>query len=347
MTDLDVTIIGAGQAGLATAYYLRRFPLTVQLIDASPAPGGSWTTAWESLRLFSPWRISSLPGWRLPPTADYYPSPQEIVAYFAAYERRYDFDIRRGVRVLEVSGTSPFRIRCSDGSETSSRVVINCTGNASRPFIPFVPGARTFTGRQLHSSSYRTATEFAGQRVVVVGGGNSGAQIAADLADIAEVTWCTLRPPRYLPNDYDGEALFSVAKQRLAAIERGEDDPQGLSALGDIVIVPSVKAARDAGQLIAHPMFDRLTPTGVQWDDSAQADVDTIVWCTGFRPALSHLRHAGLTRPSVQQTAATDTPGMFFVGYGDWVGPAADTIIGVAPFAKLAAQGAAAFLGRS
>ncbi|AKK02829.1 ArsO family NAD(P)H-dependent flavin-containing monooxygenase [Corynebacterium epidermidicanis] len=346
----DVVIIGAGQAGLATAYYLRSHDLDVVLIDASPQPGGSWPFTWESLRLFSPWHISSLPGWRLPATADYYPTPGEIINYFTAYEQRYGFLVMRGYRVTEVSGHSPFQLTLSSGEQLSARVVINCTGNASRPFVPYVPGARDFSGTMLHSRDYRTAQAFSNRRVAVVGGGNSGAQIAADLAGVARhVTWCTLRPPRFLPDDYDGEALFNVAKQRLAAIERGETDDGGLRALGDIVAVPPVRTARDAGILRSHPMFDRFGSSEIHWANGSSQLIDAVIWCTGFRPALQHLAHVPLQRDQqhhilVQNTQAIGVPGMFFVGYGDWVGPAADTIIGVVPFAKIAAQAAALFL---
>ncbi|MDU0478317.1 ArsO family NAD(P)H-dependent flavin-containing monooxygenase [Staphylococcus chromogenes] len=349
MTPVDVLIIGAGQAGLATAYYLRRFPLQVQLVDARPAPGGSWPDTWESLALFSPWRISSLPGWRLPATKDYYPTPAEIIDYFTAYEHRYGFDITRGVHVRYVSASSPFQVTLSDGTQRAARAIINCTGNASRPFIPYVPGINNFTGIQLHSHDYRCPDSFAGMRVAVVGGGNSGAQIAADLIHQAQVTWCTLRPPRFLPDNYDGEALFSVARQRLAALERGEPDTGGLAALGDIVAVPPVRAARSAGVLNAHPMFASLTEQAAHWPDGRSAHLDAIIWCTGFRPALAHLSGCNVAkgadhRPLVDHTESTNVSGMYFVGYGDWVGPAADTILGVAPFAKMAAYRAAEFL---
>lgn len=349
--SIDVLIIGAGQAGLATAYYLRRYQVSVLLVDAHPTPGGSWPDTWPSLKLFSPARISSLPGWRLPATAEYYPTPAEITAYFEAYEQRYGFEILRPATVAAIERDSvdqPFSV-VIDEETIEARTVICCTGNASRPFVPFVPGRDTFTGTQVHSHDYRGPQDFQGDQVVVVGGGNSGAQVVADLAlaKNTTVTWCTLRPPRLLPDSYDGEALFSVARTRLAAIESGQLDPGGLERLGDIVAVEPVRIARDAGLLPSRPMFSTMHSTGISWPDGSDLTCDAIIWCTGFRPALSFLAPLGLKAGRGIQLSAgqsVEMPGLFFVGYGDWVGPAADTIVGVSPFAKQAAAGAAAYL---
>ncbi|QGU02382.1 putative oxidoreductase CzcO [Corynebacterium kalinowskii] len=330
----DVLIIGAGQAGLATAYYLRRSGLRVVLIDAEASPGASWNHTWGNLRLFSPARISSLPGWQLTLPPDSYPSPDQIIDYFSAYEQRYRFDVRRPVTALRTSGRGPFHTDLSNGDAIVSEYLVNATGNASRPFVPSIPGQRQFQGTQLHSRHYRGPEDFTGLRVAVVGGGNSGAQIAADLSGSATVTWCTLRPPRFLPEDYDGARLFSVAAQHIAAINAGDTAPK-VSDLGDIVLVPPVKKALDAGMLQANSMFQRLTSTSAVWADGRAQPIDAIVWCTGFRPALRHLKGYGL---ELSGTALVDAPRMHLVGYGDWVGPAADTIIGVNPYARSAAQ---------
>ncbi|MEJ5997102.1 NAD(P)-binding domain-containing protein [Corynebacterium sp. H130] len=327
---IDVLIIGAGQAGLATRYYLRRSGLTVLQICAEEQPGGSWLHTWPSLRLFSPAGISSLPGLRLALPKDAYPAPLDITRYFADYEQRYGFKVERPVRALRTSGNGPFITELSTGETVESEFVVNATGNACRPYVPFVPGQRIFTGRQLHSRYYRGPEQFRGQRVAVIGGGNSGAQIAADLLSVAEVTWCTLRPPRFLPDSYDGAALFQVASAHV----RGEEGPT-VSELGDIVVVPPIKAARDTGLLQATGMFERLTPSGAVWPDGSEKPLDVVVWCTGFKPALKHLARYDI---ELSGTALAAAPRMHFVGYGDWVGPAADTILGVSPFAKAAAR---------
>ncbi|ONI78575.1 hypothetical protein ALI144C_27530 [Actinosynnema sp. ALI-1.44] len=140
--------------------------------------------------------------------------------------------------------------------------VISATGTWWRSFIPAIRGRDGFTGRQLHTVDYRDPDEFRGQRVVVGGGGNSGAQIAADLTEVADLTWVTRRPPRYLPDNIDGRALFDIATRRR--------DDGGIASLGDIVAVPPVRSARGAGLLNARPGFDHLEQIGPVWTNGGE-----------------------------------------------------------------------------
>lgn len=176
----------------------------------------------------------------------------------------------------------------------------------------------------------------------MVGGGNSGAQIAADLAYDTELTWVTQRPPRYLADDIDGRALFDAATALRRALDEGRSDTGGVASLGDIVAVPPVRAARDNGLLKAAPMFTRLVPGGVEWADRTRAEADTVIWCAGFRPALSHLAPLQLrgVRGHIPTTGtrATAEPRLHLLGYGDWTGPASATLIGVGRPARDAAR---------
>lgn len=232
-----------------------------------------------------------------------------------------------------------------------ARAVISATGTWWRPFLPAVPGRDVFRGRQLHTVGYRSSHDFAGQRVIVVGGGNSGAQIAADLAYNSELIWVTQRPPRFLADDIDGRALFDAATARRRALDEGTTDSGGVASLGDIVAVPPVRDARDAGLLKAQPMFTRLTPDGVKWADATSAEADAVIWCTGFRPALSHLAPFGLRGPRghipTTGTRVVDEPRLHLLGYGDWTGPASATLVGVGRPARDAAREIAELLGVS
>ncbi|MET8324635.1 pyridine nucleotide-disulfide oxidoreductase, partial [Micromonospora sp. NPDC005189] len=126
-------------------------------------------------------------------------------------------------------------------------------------------------------------------------------------------------------------------------------DTGGVASLGDIVAVPPVRAARDAGLLTAKPMFARLTADGVQWADGSRTGVDAVIWCTGFRPALSHLAPLGLRgrrgHIATVGTRAVDEPRLHLLGYGDWTGPASATLIGVGRPARDAARAVAELLG--
>lgn len=363
---VDVVVVGGGQSGLAVAYHLHRLgrgpregerpaPSYV-VLDDHPHAGGAWQDGWESLHLFSPASHSSLAGWPMPPwTGQDNPDAAHVTRYLAAYEQRYDLPVRRPVhvtRVERVPESSPgrrFRVRAEDGRSWAADWVVSATGTWSRPFWPHLPGIAAFAGRQLHTADYRGAQDLAGLRVLVVGGGNSGAQVAADLLPAARsVTWSTKVPPRMLPDDVDGRVLFETAtravRDRAAGIAH-----EGVGSLGDVVAVPSVRHARDELGLAAEPMPERLVADGAVWPDGTHRPFDAVVWCTGFRPALRHLAPLGLTmrrgRPVTTSVdlpvrvgggtrrsapvVSADDPHLLLVGYGDWCGDASATLIGV------------------
>ncbi|WP_150256124.1 ArsO family NAD(P)H-dependent flavin-containing monooxygenase [Nocardiopsis deserti] len=336
---VDVAVIGGGQAGLAAGYFLRRAKADFVILDDREEPGGSWPGYWDSLRLFSPAAHSMLPGWWMPAEeGQEYPSARHVAWYLTEYERRYALPVRRSVHVRRVERTGSRLRLVTDGDTWSARYVISATGTWRAPHIPEVPGRDVFEGEQLHTVDYRRPEGFAGQRVVVVGGGNSAAQILAEVSEVAQTTWVTSRPPRFLPDDVDGRALFALATGSQKAAERGEARPEGIAELGDIVVVPSVREARERGDTKAEPMFDRLTRTGAAWADGTTMDCDVIVWCTGFHPVLNHIDSLELVneqgRIAVEGTRAVAQPRLHLLGYGDWTGPASATLIGAARTAK-------------
>ncbi len=345
----QVVVIGGGQAGLAVGYHLRRLGLDFVVLDAQAEAGGAWQHAWDSLRLFSPAAYSSLPGRPMPvQLGEVYPDARHVVRYLTDFERRYELPVHRPVQVSGVHRDGGLLRVETDSTTWRARAVISATGTWRRPFLPAVPGRADFAGRQLHTVEYRGPRDFAGQRVIVVGGGNSGAQIAADLADETELTWVTRRPPRFLADDIDGRALFDTATARRRALEEGRTDTGGVASLGDIVAVPPVREARDAGLLKAAPMFVRLDRDGVVWADGTRAPADAVIWCTGFRPALSHLAPLALRgvrgHIATEGTRAADELHVHLLGYGDWTGPASATLIGVGRPAREAARDIAALL---
>lgn len=341
----DVVVIGGGQAGLATGFYLRRSGLRFVILDEQSAPGGAWQRAWPSLRLFSPAQWSSLPGWLMPRDrdagADEYPTRDQTIAYLAEYERRYALPVIQPVRVEAIRRAGEGFVLETSAGAVQARAVVSATGTWASPVAVDVPGRGTYRGRVLHSADYPGRDAFIGQRVVVVGGGNSGAQIAAELADCADVTWATRELPTFLPEYVDGRYLFEQATARYKAIQEGRT-PDPPRSLGDIVMVPPVRAALARGVLHAEPMFTRFTADGVEWPDGRAEAVDAVIFAIGFRPALRHLAPLGLVDARGRVAMASDGGGtrvadaipLWLVGYGDWTGFASATLIGVGRSAR-------------
>lgn len=342
----DVIIIGGGQSGLAVGYYLRRSQLDYLILDSSEQPGGSWPQYWKSLRLFSPAQWSSLPGILFPGGADYYPGLDEAIRYLQQYEQRYKLPILRPVQVEQVSYSNHlFHIQTSKGKYTS-RTIVSATGSFQNPYLPSIPGAENFTGTILHSSAYQNPEAFSGKKVVVVGEGNSGAQILADLAPYAKTFWSTLKEPQFLPDEIDGRYLFDQATARYKAQQEGK--PFQPASLGDIVMVPPVKATRDKGFYNSYPPIKQFHAEGVELNNGTVLDADAVIFCTGFRPALTHLKPLQVVeedgKVETVQNKAKKQPGLWLVGYGNWTGFASATLIGVGRSAKATAEDIISYL---
>lgn len=342
MSFHDVIIVGAGQAGLSVAYFLRRSNLSVLLLDAEEAGGGAWQHGWDSLRLFSPASWSSIAGWPMPASGEQYPSRDHVVDYLRKYEARYELKIERPVCVTGIEPTEQgFQVNAGVRS-WHSRAVVFATGTWRNPFVPNVEGLMSFKGQQLHSAQYASPEPFTGKRVMVVGGGNSGAQILAEVSLVAQsTTWVTLEPPAFLPDEVDGRVLFERATARWQALQEGKDPENLPGGFGDIVMVPPVLDARLRGVLHSVGSFEKLMADGAQWGDGSTEPFDAIIWCTGFRPALQPLETLGVvneSRVTVDGTQVHGVPGLWLVGYGEWTGPASATLIGVMRTARSTAS---------
>ncbi|MEQ8418128.1 MAG: ArsO family NAD(P)H-dependent flavin-containing monooxygenase [Imperialibacter sp.] len=336
-TVYDVIVIGGGQSGLAVAYYLNRAGLNYVVLDASDDVGGSWQHYWHSLRLFSPAQWSSLPGVLMTGGPDYYPTRNETIDYLRKYEEKYKFAIQRGVTVIDVKKAGGLFDIVSSRGAYRSKTVVSATGSFANPWMPELPGRDRFKGKVFHSSAYKRPDPFKSQQVAIVGEGNSGAQILAEVSKVAQTFWVTSKPPKFLPDEVDGRYLFDAATQMYEAKKAGREFTP--PSLGDVVMVPPVKEARKRGVLErAYPPIDHFTDLGIMLVNGQELLVDSVIFCTGFRPALDHLKGLALNvsigKVVTVGTRSAEVRGLWLVGYGQWTGFASATLIGVGRSAK-------------
>jgi cation diffusion facilitator CzcD-associated flavoprotein CzcO len=329
--EVDVVVGGARPAGEAGAPHLRRMGFRPErdfvVLDHSPGPGGAWQFRWPSLTYGKVHGMHSLPGMELTDADPARPSSQVVAEYFATYEQTFDLRVRRPVDVRAVREGSEGRllVETSDG-DWAARALINATGTWDRPFWPRCPGQEIFRGRQLHTAQYPGPEAFAGQRVVVVGGGASGTQHLLEIAPLAAATtWVTRRPPVFREGPFDeeaGRAAVALVEER---VRRGLP-PRSVVSVTGLPLSDAIRQGLREGVLDRQPMFDRITADGVAWDDGRQVAADVILWATGFRAAVAHLAPMRLREPGggirVEGTRAVADPRVHLVGYG----PSASTV---------------------
>ncbi|MEX1192612.1 MAG: ArsO family NAD(P)H-dependent flavin-containing monooxygenase [Brumimicrobium sp.] len=334
----DCVIIGGGQSALACAYFMRRSELNYVILDKNTSCGGAWSYTWDSLHLFSPAKFNLLPGWPMPDTDEKYPTRDEMIAYLCQYEKRYGFPVFRDVNVISTRKSGDFfELETSKGI-VRCKAIISATGTYEKPFIPVIPGLDNFNGEQIHSSKYKNQKPFEGKKVLVVGGGNSGAQILADLDKVATCFWGVKSEPEFLPPNVDGSVLFDSATKIYQNKKEGKKLDTEVINLGNIVRTPQVKKAESEGVYKYFHFIESFTENGVVWTDGTEQELDSIVWCTGFGYATQHLEPTVIPdskgKLKVEGNHSLDVDGLWLVGYGGWTGFASATVIGVGRTAK-------------
>jgi putative flavoprotein involved in K+ transport len=318
MEHSDLIVIGAGQSGLATAALAPRHGFTgTLLLEAADRPGGAWPRYYDSLTLFSPARYSSLPGMRFPGHPDRYPTRDEVVGYLRDYARRLPARIRTSTQVSSLTRRDgAWVVSADDGRRFTARAIVAATGDYTSPYVPDLPGRGEFAGQHLHAAHYRNPERFAGRRVLVVGGGNSAIQIAAELGAVADTTLATRRPIGWTaqrPLGRDVHWWFKHTRFDIAPIRR-----LLLKVPVSVLDDGHYRAALDEHGVDRREMFSRVTPDGVMWADGTKEAVDAIIWATGYRPAFPYLAGTGALDsaglPRHHGGIATTVPSLGFVG---------------------------------
>lgn len=331
-----IAVIGAGQAGLSTAYHLKKLGLETGrdfiVLDEAPGPGGAWQFRWPSLTLSTVNRIHDLPGMSFEQTLN--SNEAEVRAsiavprYYDLYEKKFGIQVYRPLKVDKVYlHDDRFYI---DSSRTlfSASGIINATGTWENPYIPEYPGAALFRGEQLHTRDYKTAEYFRGKHVIIVGAGISAIQLLDQISRVTTTTWVTRRPPEFRDGPFDDAAGHNAVAMVEERVRKGLPPLSVVSVTG-LPVSPAVKDMENRGVLRRFPMFSEITPNGVKWEDGREEKADVILWNTGFKGALDHLKavlpreeSGGIIMAGRLATMVAKEPRIHLVGYG----PSASTI---------------------
>ena len=342
----DALVIGAGPAGLAAAACVGERGLDAVILEKADSVGAVWRRHYDRLHLHSDRRNSALPGLPMPKAFGRYPSRLDVIDYLERYAARFALQPTFGTDVRSIRRAGGLW-RAEAGDKTfSAPAVVVATGWAAFPFLPGWPGVETFGGEILHSSAYRNPDRFHGLRVLVVGFGNSGGEIALDLAEAdIEVAISVRGPVSILPRELLGIPILSwaIAQQRLPArvadalnapvmrlaigsieklgLKRAEKGPRrmveedGRIPLLDVGALAMIRA----GRIGVRPDISAVSPETVAFADGRAEPFDAIILATGFRPDLRALLPdvSGVLSPAgkpLVSGGATAAPGLFFCG---------------------------------
>jgi putative flavoprotein involved in K+ transport len=313
---LDVLVIGAGQAGLAIAYHLRQAGLRFLVVDAAAEIGAAWRNRWDSLTLFTPAQYDALPGTAFPAPADTYPTAADVADYLQAYATRFELPtlLNAHVKRLERDGDG-FTVDTSQGLLHARQVVV-ATGPFQTPVVPALSAGLGSDVRQLHSSEYRNPAQIDAGPVVIVGGGNSGRQIALELAATHDVTLAVGAEPMQLPQRMFGRDLFWwLLKTRLLNKTADSRLARRMRARGDLVIGTPLRQLRDA-RVAIRPRLASANADQITFADQARAYPSTVIWATGFRSDYSwiHIPDVATDRGVEHERGLTRVPGLTFIG---------------------------------
>lgn len=340
---LDAVVIGGGQAGLASGYYLQKAGLNFKILESGDQPTGSWPKYYDSLKLFSPARYSSLPGYPFPKAPNEYPLRDEVISYLRQYAEKFKLPIKLNQKVERiVVENGGFDVITLAGDRFRSKTIISASGSFHRPYLPSLKGADIFKGRILHSSDYKHPESFLGKRVVVVGRGNSGVQIAVELANHSNVSLAVQHPVRFTPQRVLGLDLHFWLKitgvDAFPFYRIGKEPPSPISVFD----LGGYRKKIDHGNPDQRTMFSGFYSEGVVWANGEREPVDVVMFATGFRPNLPFLSGTGALAsdgmPLHVAGVSTEFLGLYYVGLSNQRSFASATVRGVGADAKYIAK---------
>ena len=313
---LEVAVVGGGQAGLAMGYYLREQGLRFAIFERGDSIAPAWRERWDSLTLFTPRRYSALPGLPFPGDPDGYPTRDEVIAYLERYAETFELPIKLNSEARGLSHEGGrFVLEVGGRTVTADQVVV-ATGPFQTPFVPKLAQDLDPGVWQVHSTGYRQPGDVPEGAVLVVGGGNTGFQIAKELSATHEVQLAVGSKQKPLPQRIAGRDLFWwLTKTRLLSKTVESRLGSKLRSRDTLIGSSPRELKRRYGVELKPRALDAAGRT-VRFEDESELEVDALIWATGYRPDLSwidlpildsngRLRH---------RRGVTDVPGLYFLG---------------------------------
>jgi putative flavoprotein involved in K+ transport len=315
---LDVVVVGGSQSGLAMAWHLTQLGLRFVVLEAGPEVGHVWRSRWDSLKLFTPAQYDALPGMAFPAPADTYPTKDPVADYLQAYVAAFDLPVQLNAKVTELRRLedTSFEV-CTAAEVFQARQVVVATGPFQVPFVP--PQARGLdpSATQVHSAEYRNPQALPAGPVLVVGGGNSGFQIAEELAATRTVDLSIATRYPMLPQRLGGRDLFWwLTRLRLMRVTASSRLGRRVSGRGEFVIGTNRRRLEGKGVRFRPRLVDAEGRAVRFADHSLLEDVGVVVWATGYRPDYDWIHIPGVVSEGhvVHRRGVTEVPGLYFLG---------------------------------
>lgn len=319
----ETVIVGGGQAGLATGYHLAKRDRPFAILDASERIGDAWRSRWDSLRLISPARYSGLPGWPLPAPPRAFATKDEMADYLEAYAARFDLPVRSGVSVDSVSRNGSCYLLGSGDLRFEADNVVLASGGYQKPRVPNFASELDRSIVQLDSTQYRNPSQLQEGGVLVVGAGNSGAEIALEVSK-RHPTWLSGRDVGQTPVRHGGALdrlftpLFWFVISRVLTTRTFVGRKVRPKALGAAAPLEPVRRKDLAAAGIERvPRTSGVRAGLPELEDGRVLDVANVIWCTGFATDFAWIDLPAFDRnggPAHDRGVVEDEPGLYFVG---------------------------------
>jgi putative flavoprotein involved in K+ transport len=315
-TDVEVAVVGAGQTGLAIGHLLKRRGRQFVILERAGQIAPAWRERWESLKLFTPRRYSALPGLPFPGDPEGYPTRDEVIDYLERYAETFDLPIELNSEVRQLRAEDGRFVLQVNGAERTADQVVVATGPFQTPYVPELAEQLDPDLFQTHAVGYRRPSDLPEGTVLVVGGGNTGFQIAKELAASHKVTLSVGSSQKPLPQRIAGRDLFWwLTKSRLLSMTV-ESRLGSRLRQRDTLIGSSPREVRRRHAVELKPRAIGASSRTIRFEDGSELEVDAVIWATGYRPDYSwielpifdadgRLRH---------RRGVTDAPGLYFLG---------------------------------